>query len=145
MKKLAPLGRGKTWGEKMTRPIRFMAWDRINKCMTENVHLLDTFNEKIARPKEYDLYQFTGLLDKEGKEIYEGHIVKVENKHDSVRHHAKKGEGVDFIAPFEWKHSCWYIGYGTFNNWCLGQLWEINTKYVKIIGHITEEENNDNQ
>jgi hypothetical protein len=136
----------------MSREIKFMAWDKRtgNLLDVRDLHWDNhggmeielSCSGKYYGSSEVDLFQFTGLLDKEGKEIYEGHIVKVENKHDSVRHRAKEGEGIDFIAPVEWKHSQWYVGYGTFKNWCLGQLWDMNADLVEIIGHIAEEENN---
>lgn len=53
------------------RVIKFRAWDKINEVMKENVHLLDSFNEYLARPKEWDCMQFTGL-----KDVYEGDIIK---------------------------------------------------------------------
>lgn len=70
----------------MNREIKFRAWDRQYKNMVA-VYSIDfltneiDFKTNLNEPKNLDhfeLMQFTGLLDKNGKEIYEGDIQRQE-------------------------------------------------------------------
>ena len=68
------------------RPIKFRAWDKENKQMSWPFTLYDTptweahdggytlLDEDFAQAP---IMQFTGLLDKNGKEIYEGDLIKI--------------------------------------------------------------------
>ena len=108
----------------MNREIKFRIWDIENKKMLK-VQELDFeptfYGGRIAiRPDQYNDYfdtedmilmQYTGLHDKNGKEIYEGDIVQQFNV---------KENGI-----IEYK-------YGQFGINCLGMFWNIHQTKIVI-------------
>lgn len=54
----------------MNRPIKFRVWNKHTLVMRESPS-----GYNALAPKDFIWMQFTGLLDKNGKEIYEGDIV----------------------------------------------------------------------
>src|SRR5690606_17749454 len=77
----------------LVREIKFRAWDKENEVMIYPKGILFdgrvvNFSCGILEPFEgYELMQYTGLKDKNGKEIYEGDIVSGQSFESSMLEH----------------------------------------------------------
>jgi uncharacterized phage protein (TIGR01671 family) len=96
------------------RIIKFRAWDKRDKVMEQDVSTKPVISDWI-------FMQFTGLLDKNGNEIYEGDIVKCPMYNDSYKLE-------DCISSISW-------GY---DGWEKGKLYHVGWNSLEIIGNIYE-------
>lgn len=116
----------------MSRIIKFRAWDKIKKEMYWNM-FLDTFHfwyqEHGIKTEDLEIMQFTGLLDKNGKEIYEGDIVK----------HLYHNEIVTMVFnPKQCGFQDKFPNKNRESGWEHWDMWPIDSNYFEIISNIYE-------
>ena len=116
-------------GKKMSREIKFRIWDKINRMWLRcfNVNLFD-----IGDLPNVELMQYTGVKDKNGKEIYEGDIVKYKFPYDTRLKHISPVKFLETEASFGIKDI-----YGNEI-----PLYTISANnYFEVIGNIYENKN----
>lgn len=116
------------------REIKFRAWDKVNKKMQYSGIVWGEYDFPVLSGFNYgddinnlsNLMQYTGLKDKNGKEIYEGDIIQWINY--------TTNDGMKNITVIEYddKDASFYIG-----NW-YDRYFPDTSKEALIIGNIYE-------
>lgn len=68
------------------RTLKFRIWNTKGKCFYTSDHVKANFFNFIEKMPDQPIMQFTGLLDRHGKEIYEGDIVAIKDTNNHVVH-----------------------------------------------------------
>lgn len=118
------------------REIKFRAWDTILKYMLmapENKWTLSRFWESIQEREGFELMQYTGLTDRNGKEIYEGDILSVQggNEHQGYREFNETGY-VEFAS------GSFMFAYHSHGNKVYADFGHFDKEDTEVIGNRCE-------
>ena len=116
------------------REIKFRAWDKENEKMMK-VSSLSLENKEIAvrengtyhffRLQNLELMQYTGIKDKNGKEIYEGDIVILNDAEEESR------------CVIKYKYGSYILVDGDLRE----NLSNVEDRFLEVIGNIYENKN----
>ena len=126
------------------REIKFRYWDLVAEKMLDD----DAF-ETNNLPGDVEVMQYTGLKDKNGKEIFEGDVVKTDPDHLALklkspewdRERKEKDYRLDYTkGQVMWQNSGWWIG-----EWYIGAtmmnefaLCDCHPCGLEVIGNVFE-------
>ena len=121
----------------MSREIKFRAWHKVEKCMFEVFgfdvnHVYPFTTSGIVIPPTIDdveMMQYTGLKDKNGKEIYEGDIVKY-NYNNQVYQ--------DVYAKVEYSIAGFRLNADYISRHLSRHIRIADTDYYEVVGNIYE-------
>lgn len=109
------------------RKIKFRFWDKGSERFIVDQNAPNGINELLEKSEKFGVIplQFTGLLDKQGKEIYEGDIVR-----------SRVDAGADIYENWQDLDEEVYFGGGAFYPVSMADT----TKEYEVIGNIYESE-----
>lgn len=138
------------------RTIKFRAWDKVggvmktsrkNSIRFDGIFVPDVHD--VWNPNDFILIQFTGLLDKNGKEIFEGDVVLLPDS--EIVPVTDEGQGpvedMNHLSPIEFQDGCFGLkvlensgvfhkGFWPFDSIFNGEGYSVED--LEIIGNIYE-------
>lgn len=104
------------------REIKFRIWDKINRMWLRcfNVNLFD-----IGDLPNVELMQYTGIKDKNGKEVYEGDIVILNDAEEENK------------CIVKYKYGSYILVDGDLRE----NLSNVEAKFLEVVGNIYENKN----
>ena len=113
----------------MNRIIRFRAWDKKEKRFwsQEEMKKIGGFYYNFGLdpdPEKFELVEFTGLKDRNNKEIYEGDILRI----PTSNYDPSEGESPYELLEVIWNRSGWYSAQY--------ELADYENAGIEIIGNI---------
>ena len=117
------------------REIKFRAWDKdeeemicgINECLMNWDGLQHNVDRFLNMPSHIPVMEFTGLKDKNGKEIYEGDVILI-----------KPNMVGSCIGEIRWHEKSFGFIFYNSRIWGLDDIPPTNKHTIEIIGNIYE-------
>lgn len=119
----------------MSREIKFRFWDRVHQCWLNPDEAMVYGNGAVAWDGQWvtgevDVVRFTGLTDKNGKEIFEGDVVNISAPEWEYQSYTRQEVFMDARGWYPWTDVTDEIG--------ASYLASDNPKDIEVIGNIYE-------
>lgn len=108
---------------------------------SEIIEVDNEYDHQTDKISQYEVMQFTGVIDKNGKEIFEGDIVKltVPDRHYTMQGNGysdiMREDGFEFVGEVKFLHATWFIK-ESFDGYPL--IFDTN-QTLEVIGNIYED------
>jgi uncharacterized phage protein (TIGR01671 family) len=119
----------------MMREIKFRFWDLINQQMVFDICLCDVYDEDLEEDR-YIPMQYTGLKDKNGKEIYEGDIIEYACDKDENTRRKRQVVGFEYGCFTLKEDENWALMFGLHDHLDCDGNW--SDEHFEVIGNIYE-------